>query len=614
MVLQTNTVKISGVPSDEGWSASFEFSFKNERFPHGVTLFLVFSTIRKNMEFSDSEVSRKILQRFQEEYLKAAAKPPDLALKDAARTIFDEFFQKLDGLEVASACYLNGTFYSSCLNGGKLSLYRDGFLVKILDSVSPRVVSASGYPKEGDYMLLATSDFFKKISPSELKGCFSKGVKTIEEVVSLRIHATATASVAVVSFGFGNNFTEESVDIGTSASLVNIRGRGAQLRNMGTGFLEKVHNIFPKRRLFLNRQDSEVGVRSRKLIVVGVILTLLLGISIFFGVYKNKKDAYKNTYSERLAFAKTNIEDAISMKAVDISRSRELFMQGGDVLQQLVAEGIKDPEIDALTKMVSNNKGEILGEKEVSPQLWLDLTLVVDNFSSDSLASDGQFVYNPDFLKRSIISVDLKSKRSATVKIPENIGASAIIAKSTDVYLLGNDGLYALEKSRKEVDKTWSETSCIAGFASNIYFLDTEKGEILKSSGTEAGFSEAKKWTTSEREGFDGVKSFVVDGFAWVLKNDTQILKFSYGNGLNFQLKGYPYELPNYDLLATDENSENLYLLVRKDKKISVFDKTGRYQYNLNADVFGDTKDFLVFESESKIILLAGEKLYEIKI
>lgn len=618
MTLRTKTVKISGVPSERGWSQSFEYLSEDGQKTNKPLLFIVFSTIRKNSEFDDAILGREILSQFRDEYFSDDKKLPNLSLKDAVNKIFNEFFQKLDGLEIAAGSFVDGTFYTSCINGGKASLFRDGFLVKILDSVSPQIVSASGFPKENDIVVLATSDFFKEISLSDIIESFSKGLEATEDIFSMKLHSVPTASVSIIRF-VKNNGEEASVDQFVSEDAV--LHTTSKKRKFGftlkiSGISERLKGILPGRKIYLHRQSTEMlPIKSKKTVFVGIILTVLLGVSVFFGVYKNKKEIYINSYADTLNSAKANIEDAVKLKSVEIGRSRELFIKGRDLLVKLEKDGIKDPEINRLSDLVSQNSSDILGEKKVATDLWLDLTLVVDGFSSEEIVTDGKTVYIPFFAKNIIVAVDISSKKSSTIKIPAEAGtAAALTVKPDSIFVLGSDGIYLVLKKQRVIDKTWGESNYISAYASNIYILDSQKGEILKSSGTETGFSEGKKWTTSEKEDFSGVRSFAVDGFAWVLKSDSKVWKYSYGNKIKFEFKDYPYTLPDYDRLYTNEDSENLYLLDKESKTISVFNKDGEYKYNLISDIVSVAEDLVVSESEGSALLLTGGKLYEIKI
>ena len=621
MSLRVNTIKISGMPGEGGWSQSYEYlADENEKSP-GMSLLIVFSTIRKDVEVDDAVVGRELLNQFRKSYFTDVDRPPDVLLKEAVKQIFDDYFQKLDGLEIAAAAFVNDVLYTSCINGGKASLYRDGFLVKILDSNSPQLVSASGYPKEGDVMVLATGDLYKKMTYFDVKNSLSKGLESASEEFSMKLHNTPTAGVCLISFlkngkdvldnNVNNDINNKEKETSKSDKVDKFNFKYDLLR-----VFKKAKMSIPRKKIYLDRKrdvEEYVPSKNKKAALVGIILIILLGVSVVFGFYKNKKDKYKASYTDTLNSARESIENAIQLKDVEITSSRESLLSGINLLKSLQEQDINDPEIDRLNGLVSENEEQILGEKKVNFDLWLDLTLITDAFKSERITyyEDSLGVFDAD--KSTFINVVVDGKKSTTNRLPDEIkNAKMILLKSDGYYILTDDGIYQFSKKDKVIDKNWNDISFFQSYASNIYLVDKGGGEILKSAGTENGFSESKKWTTADKLDFSQSRSFAIDGYAWVLNPKHEVLKFSYGNQVKFQLTLYPYDLPDYDLLYTNENVDDLYLLDREGKRISVYSKEGEYKYDYMSDEVSNALDFVV-TNDGEIILLTGEKLYASK-
>ena len=75
----------------------------------------------------------------------------------------------------------------------------------------------------------------------------------------------------------------------------------------------------------------------------------------------------------------------------------------------MIKSGIKDPEIENLTKLVSDNVSEILGEKKVESEMWLDRTLVKDGFNSKQMALSDEYVSVVDFTNGTVLTINVKS-------------------------------------------------------------------------------------------------------------------------------------------------------------------------------------------------------------
>ena len=169
MPLQLTTIKISGVPSESGWSQSFEYTVSETKPKDTQSLVIVFSTGVKSLDVQSVEMGREFLKKFHDSYFEVEERSPALSLKDAANKVFNDFFQNFDGLEIACAAYTGDSIYVSAINGAKVSLYRDKFLVSILDSAAPKLISASGHPEDGDTLILSTSAFSGKFPTSDIK-------------------------------------------------------------------------------------------------------------------------------------------------------------------------------------------------------------------------------------------------------------------------------------------------------------------------------------------------------------------------------------------------------------------------------------------------------------
>ena len=612
MTLRTNTVKISGAPSEKGWSQTYEYFSDGKEGNEQAYLIVVFSTITDSNQPENTIAGRDLLNEFRNNFF-SEKNSPNTALKETVLKIFNAFFQQLDGLEISAAVYKNDIFYSCCINGGKLSLYRDGFLVKILDSNTPQVVSAEGYPKEKDIMILATADFFKKLPYSEIKNSLTKGLSSASDNFSIKLHDDSRSGVCMIEFlRNGINLQAENVSESNESIKPKISNtiRDLSINLKMRSMLDKIRSLMPRKRIYLQRRvEEDVPVKSKKLLIIGIILTALLGVSVFFGVHKSKNEAYKSTYLDTLNSAKSNIEDAVNLKDVDVTKARTLFLEGRKLVEKLKSDGIKDPEIENLSALISENESGILGEKRVDSNLWLDMTLIKNDFSSGAISYFDGEINLLDKLKETVININADSKKSSIVKITDLTGVRTILTRNDGIYALTDSGIYQIPKNKKVIEKNWGDVVFFQAYAANIYLLDSQKGEILKSVEADNGFSEPKKWTTAESEDFSNTQSFVIDGSAWVL-TPTGLQKYSYGNNLKFKLTDYPYELPNYDIAYTGSDLTNLYLLNKSGKTVSVFNKDGQYQFNLISDIVSEAKDFIVTTDEKKIILLTGEKLY----
>ena len=149
----------------------------------------------------------------------------------------------------------------------------------------------------------------------------------------------------------------------------------------------------------------------------------------------------------------------------------------------------------------------------------------------------------------------------------------------------------------------------------NLYLFEKDASDISRYVSTESGFADKKSWIAENVDkDFSEVVDWVIDGTIWVLEKDGDISRFSQGNRLSFSIKGLAPELVNSDAIYTDGDTESLYILDSRGKRVVVVDKDGNFQAQYLAEDILGAKDIVVSESEGKIILLKDGKLLSIEL
>ena len=72
--------------------------------------------------------------------------------------------------------------------------------------------------------------------------------------------------------------------------------------------------------------------------------------------------------------------------------------------------------------------------------------------------------------------------------------------------------------------------------------------------------------------------------------------------------------MTNPTKIVTDITTEGLYVLDPGNSRIVKFDKTGKYQNAYSASVLSTAKDFTVDETNKKIQILSGEKVWQMSL
>jgi len=155
--------------------------------------------------------------------------------------------------------------------------------------------------------------------------------------------------------------------------------------------------------------------------------------------------------------------------------------------------------------------------------------------------------------------------------------------------------------------------SDFSSFRTNLYFLDSEKGEIVKyTAPLEEGKDSPHLWLSSGTKKAIGSKSIAVDGSIWILEENNTISRYYGGqHQKDFVLDFFPYPKKLYKIIILP-NLPYLYILEPIQNRIIVLDKTGKIIKQFQSEKFDNLKDFAVSDNGKTIYLLNGLKVYQI--
>lgn len=151
-----------------------------------------------------------------------------------------------------------------------------------------------------------------------------------------------------------------------------------------------------------------------------------------------------------------------------------------------------------------------------------------------------------------------------------------------------------------------------ATYGSNIYFLNSKEGKIVKFSLSDKNVS-SSEWLSpqTEKRPFEA-KSMAIDGDIWVLTNDFKVDRYYQGLfSKSFKINIFPI-LKNPTKIFTSPNISRIYILEPIKKRIIVMTKHGEVIKQYSSDKFNNLQDLSVSKNEERIYLLNGKEVYKI--
>ncbi len=619
-MLSVTSAKLSGVPGSTGWSQIHEFVPDSpQKLVNRGRLYIVVSIDNITSGIETLNLGREILNNIQNDYYENNFGGAFDALNKSLNKVSEQFKNSPSKISVIALSVVDSYLYLSVMGEGSIALCRKGVFARILDGKGNIPVTASGFAKEEDVILLATNSFYEHIPLGIIRATVAgPDLNNMVETLAPTIHETAnsqTLAALVLQFQPAVNPSIHNEDVEITLPVIKKTPFSTRLSSLIT----RLGVRLPKRSIYVHPVlNDEVSPHSKKTTFsIALILLVLLAVSIGFGIRQKKLNDSKNKYQGLLSQAKNDLEQAVSIASVSPDTSRELFADSQSKIAEIDSMKVKDAELTNLKRKIEESRAAILGEYRTNPEMYLDLSLLSSGFKGDTVAFSGGQLYVFDKAGSRVVSVDLTSKKSKVVAGPGVINnGSAIACYEDNVFVLEPDGIYEVDSgSQKVIPKTWSGDALIASFAGNLYVIDKAGGEIYRYQAQGSNFNEKQNWLSSGvSANFTEVSQIVLDGSIYALYPQSKILRFSQGSPQNFNIKGVTPEIGNIDAISTSSDNANVYLLDKAGMRVVVTDKKGFYKAQYVSEQIGQATNLVVSEADKKIILLTGDKLYLINL
>ncbi len=622
-MLDLKSAKIVATPSSSGWAQVYDFvpSDPQTLNDKGSLFVVIATTTQTNSGVEMMTLGRQFLSKLHNDYFNNQEDKPFEALKNAATTVLSAFGSIWADVEIAACVTLKDIVYAVAAGGSRVVISRNGSQATILNSIDGSVISASGFSKNGDAVLIASKAFFTKVPAETIKSALSEGDPEISvEVFNPLVHGGEDlGNLGAVVLKFSESYFVQSVPLSSPQEENILIEKSYDIKSKVLAFFDNFIKKLPEKRIYVNEpiQDEFVSENKKLTFSVGLILLIILAVSIAFGVRQKGINDTKKQYQGILFEAQKEVDTAISLASVSPDRSRELFFDSEQKLNQIEALKVTDPKINDLKRKINDSKAAVLGQYEATPDFFLDLSLLSSGFKGDALSLSGGNISILDKTGLKVVNVAVATKKSKVVAGPGVMDSALDLASYSDrVFILGSDGIYEVGSTKtKVIEKTWSGEAFIKAFAGNLYVLDKTGNAIYRYAGVGNTFGEQHSWLASgTRADFSDAKQWVIDGSAYILFPNSKIQKFSLGSPQSFTIKGVVPEIGTIDAIYADADNQYLYFLDRAGKRVIVTDKKGNYKAQYQGNEIDNATNLVVSEADRKIILLSGDKLLSIEL
>lgn len=483
---------------------------------------------------------------------------------------------------------------------GCVYIYRDHQLACLLDAPG----SISGSIKKGDVLVCISGSFIPLLPQKDLIDCLkSTTAQEISEQLTLFFHTQQSASGgAILVYQAG----EDSMR--ASALVINKQRRFS---------LERMKNIVKHRHISSNVNKTAFTVTI--LFLVAFCISVVLGISKQMSIGKNI------SLSLAVQEASHGLEEGIALSQLNPVKSRErLKLAKAKLLpfiETISTRTKEERDARALYKQIDENLTQAMQSISGEPMIFYEVDLLKKGAIIEAIALEGDTMGIVDSRLSTIFELTVSTKNGQIMGGGDGVSGLRLVSlRGSMLYVLSADGVDSIDRMQKKLvkavvksDDSWGTIGALVSFGGNIYMLDTQKSRIWKYVATETGFSQLREYLNPDTlpDLSHGV-SMAIDGSVWVGTSDGNILKFTQGHEETFVPQGVDPAFGKTLFVYTSDESKNLYVLDLNNKRVVVLDKEGMYLAQYVWQGSFRTTQFVVSESQKKIILLAEGKLYTI--
>jgi hypothetical protein len=374
-----------------------------------------------------------------------------------------------------------------------------------------------------------------------------------------------------------------------------------------------------------NFRPSENSKKLFLFLVTCLVVFFLLSTVSY--AYKRKRDNRLFYLNNVFTSALKKQEDAKNLLIYDNqNKARSLLNEALSLTDQLLKEkykiaqvkGLRDSiftQLDKANRVIRITDPEILGDfSQTGPA---DITTCGLYLIGNELYS-----FNPE--SNIIYKLNLESREVKIVfdKTPPKVGHFQKAHIVNDILLIYDElsGINAYnpddnsftEKSLP-LGQKWEKAKDLAFYGTNLYLLSPQENKIFVHFKTWSGYS--KGWDYIEG-GVDlkNAVSIAIPGEVLVLNLDGTILKFSKGFQKDFTINNLPDSLNEPSEIFGNAETENIYIVDSKNKRVVVLDPQGKFINQYVCDSFDNISGIYVDEKTSKMYILNKNKVYHVNI
>lgn len=238
-----------------------------------------------------------------------------------------------------------------------------------------------------------------------------------------------------------------------------------------------------------------------------------------------------------------------------------------------------------------------------------------DRLVAPVLTADRAYVADP--AQKEILSYETATKTVKHIPLPKNSGDIVAAAKGTNdiLFATSNGNLLALNiKTEQLTSVPWehaktSSTADIVFYASKLYRLDPEQGQVWRSVQSGGGYGAERAYLKATNVPQTGSVSLAIDSSVYLLAPNGTVSRFFNGGQEGFSLGSVDPPLTSASAMWTEADQDKIIVVDPGGKRILIFDKLGNIGAQLIAPDIKSPSDLDVDLANKRMLLTDGNRL-----
>lgn len=381
----------------------------------------------------------------------------------------------------------------------------------------------------------------------------------------------------------------------------------------------------PRRRIF----DSIVRwfvqlSRARQIIIVGGLLILLILSTAIV------QSGFQHTGSN------ATVKSPIAAATENIVKAEAAVLYGGEDIARQNIEAAKASlaKVPHRTKKEKTERSDL--ERRIAaveqaiahqtnlpkPEVLADLSQVKTGYNPGQLYLFADRLAVVDPAQAAVVTTTIKGQVKPTISTNSldtgHLLTGAVSGTGSLVFVTDRTTLVELNADKniwQPLDATFPKPTgriqSIAPYQGRLYVLDQTENQILRFQRAGQSYGTGIAWlkeTVTLRE----ARTIVVDGTVYALQPGGIVTAMAAGRPTGFKLQAVTPPLRDATRLWTDGKSLHLYLVDPANRRLLVFDKTGKLLDQYRSDVWTNLKDVTADEKTKTAYVLNGSAVYRV--